>query len=48
MNCHNMVLRNIDPEVNERRKARLGNYPLGVCGFFNYLVYDGVSIFGRN
>lgn len=28
-----MVLKNIGPEDNERRKARLGNYPLGFVGF---------------
>jgi pyrimidine deaminase RibD-like protein len=50
VSCHNMVLKNTDPtahaEVTAIREVRLRNYPLGLCGLFNYLEYGGVNFLG--
>ena len=50
VSCHNMVLRNTDPtahaEVTAIREVRLRNYPVGLCGLFDYLEYGSVGFLG--
>lgn len=55
VSCHNMVLRNTDPtahaEVAAIREVSPRNYPIGLCGLFNYFEYGGanfVDCFCRN
>ena len=48
--CHNMVLRNTDPtahaEVTAIREVRPRNYPVGLCGLFNYFESGGACFIG--